>query len=367
MGSPDLAIVAVTRTLRDRLQRALDGSGLVGQVRTDKPDKVTDVAGPVINLYLYQTDINPFMRNDDILPVPAAVPGAGGSAGHLVHAHRVPLQLVKAWRVPLRLHYLLSFYGDEQQQEPQRLLAIALAVLNRYPILAAAALRRGAQAALAQRDPAAVPEFGDVHLSIADLTMDDIYRLWSIFKASFALSLGCCAETVMVESVPEATPAWLVDEIELNVGQDPGLRSIRVEVSNASAASLWLDSAAAQAGRWESGRAPADWPVIGARHGRADWCLYTDLPAKRTAESAAESAPESSNDAGAPAADLSAQVTLGADGSRRFVLKFRKPLDGAAVCEIVTNDGTIAAEIDPADPGDHAHTVFFVTFRDVGA
>lgn len=319
---PDLAIAAVTRALKDRLHRALDASDINGQVRTDKPDKVSDVTGPVINLYLYQTGINPFMRNDDILPEVVRA-GTGGA-----------VQLVRAWQVPLSLHYLLSFYGDEQKQEPQRLLAVAIAVLHRHPTIAADAVRRSALAGFPQLAPGAVPEVADISLTIADFALDDIHRLWSVFKASFALSLGCLAETVVVQSAPREDEGWLVEVLDLRVGRDSGRRGVSVELTNAGPQSLRLASASALSGHWEAGRDPADSPVIAAWGGHVIWCVRADDAAQT---------PEG-------------RVELARDGGGTLVFQFDSLASGAASCTV----GGAAAEVRRGNPNDPAHPVFLV-------
>lgn len=325
---PDLAIAAVTRALKDRLQRALDASDINGQVRTDTPDKVSDVTGPVINLYLYQTSINPFLRNDDILPEVVHT-GTGGE-----------VRLIRTWQVPLGLHYLLSFYGDEQRQEPQRLLAVAIAVLHRHPIIAADAVRRSALAAFPQLAPGVVPGTGDVGLSIADLGLDDIYRLWSVFKAPFALSLGCTAGTVVVQSAPREEEGWLVEELDLHVARDSALRGVSVEVTNAGAENLRLVSASALSGHWQSGRDPAGSPVITARGGRAVWCVGTDDAAQASA----------------------GRVELARDGGGFLVFQFESLASGAASCSV---EGA-AAEVRRANPDHLGHPVFQVRIGGTG-
>ena len=64
------------------------------------------------------------------------------------------------------------------------------------------------------RDPAAaLADLTPVHH--ADLTLDDTYRLWSAFKATYALSVGYLADTAIVYSEPDPTEVSLVEELEL--------------------------------------------------------------------------------------------------------------------------------------------------------
>lgn len=210
---PDLAIASITLAIRQRLQAALNRAGsLGGEVRTERPDKLSDTGAPIVNLYLYQLNLNPFMRNNDIDPVIVRTPDKSGG-------YKIPATSIQTYRVPLKLRYMLSFFGDERTLVPQRLLAVCVAALNRLPqidaraVTAAANLVAGKTAPTPSPEP--IPDFDDVNLSFADLTLDDTYRLWSAFKATYALSVGYLADTAIVYSEPEPTEVSLVEELEL--------------------------------------------------------------------------------------------------------------------------------------------------------
>ncbi|MDO9338072.1 MAG: Pvc16 family protein [Caulobacter sp.] len=211
---PDLAIASITLAIRQRLQAALNRVGsLGGEVRTERPDKLTDTGAPIVNLYLYQLNLNPFMRNNDLDPVIVRTPDTSGG-------YKIPATSIQTYRVPLKLRYMLSFFGDERTLVPQRLLAVCVAALHRLPqidaraIGAAAGLVRGSTTA-GSPPPEPLPDFDDVNLSFADLTLDDTYRLWSAFKATYALSVGYLADTAIIYSAPEPTEVSLVEELEL--------------------------------------------------------------------------------------------------------------------------------------------------------
>lgn len=209
---PDLAIASITLAIRQRLQAALNRAGsLGGEVRTERPDKLADTGAPIVNLYLYQLNLNPFMRNNDIDPVIVRTPDKSGG-------YRIPATSIQTYRVPLKLRYMLSFFGDERTLVPQRLLAVCVAALNRLPQIDARAVTAAANLVAghpAPSPPEPIPDFDDVNLSFADLTLDDTYRLWSAFKATYALSVGYLADTAIVYSEPEPTEVSLVEELEL--------------------------------------------------------------------------------------------------------------------------------------------------------
>lgn len=209
--TPDLAIASITLALRLRLQAALNRAGDLGaEVKTERPDKLTDTGSPVVNLYLYQLNLNPFMRNNDVDPTILRTPdGKGG--------YQVGAEQVQTWRVPLKLHYLLSFYGDERTLIPQRLLATCVAILHRVPVVDSKAVAAAAASLGDSNDPAPPPDFEDVNLTFADLSSEDNYRLWSSFKATYALSVGYLADTAIVYSTPQTDPVDLVLDLDLSV------------------------------------------------------------------------------------------------------------------------------------------------------
>src|SRR5574337_2008951 len=98
------AIATVTATLVVEVLQAAATAAVPGaSVTMSRPDSAGGGAPSArVNLYLYQVTPNAAWRNAD-LPT-------RGSEG----------QLAQRPRVSLDLHYLLTFYGDEGQLEPQR-------------------------------------------------------------------------------------------------------------------------------------------------------------------------------------------------------------------------------------------------------
>jgi hypothetical protein len=220
---PDLAIASITRAIRQRLQAALNRAGsLGGEVRTERPDKLTDTGAPIVNLYLYQLNLNPFMRNNDVDPVIVRTPNKSGG-------YKIPATSIQTYRMPLKLRYMLSFFGDERTLVPQRLLAVCVAALNRLPQIDARAITAAANLVAgnaAAPPPEPIPDFDDVNLTFADLTLDDTYRLWSAFKATYALSVGYLADTAIVYSEPDPTEVSLVEELALSAALLPPFRGL---------------------------------------------------------------------------------------------------------------------------------------------
>ena len=201
----DLAIASITLALKQELQSALTRASALGaEVRTEKPDKLVDTSAPIVNVYLYQVTLNPFLSNEDLFPELLRDPD--GKTG----------KLIQTWRVALKLHYLISFYGDERALVPQRLLATCVAALHRAPVITKQrAISISAQAP--DFDPASFADFEDVELSFIPLTLDDSFRLWSAFKASYALSVAYQATTAIVGSAPLPEPVDLVEDVDVRV------------------------------------------------------------------------------------------------------------------------------------------------------
>src|ERR1044072_3091914 len=99
-----LAVATVTGTLQHVLSQA--AAAVPGaKVSTARPGGAEPAARePAINVFLYQVTPNAAYRNCD-LPT-----------------RRANGTLIQRPQAALTLHYLLSFYGDENNLEPQRLL-----------------------------------------------------------------------------------------------------------------------------------------------------------------------------------------------------------------------------------------------------
>ncbi len=113
--SNDLALAAVTATLRDVLDVALhrpqDTAVGASTVTTLRPDRLADAPGPALNLFLY--GMSPSTRGaPDDLPV-----------------RRPDGSLMAPPLVALELHFLLSAYGSEDHLDAQRMLGRAIMAL----------------------------------------------------------------------------------------------------------------------------------------------------------------------------------------------------------------------------------------------
>ena len=200
----ELAIAAVTAALRSVLQKRLNDLPGGGSVTTLPPDKAETVGDANrINLFLYQTTLNAAWRNQ---PIPTRT--KAGENGF------PPLAL--------NLHYLVTAYGDSQNDEADhRLLGSAMRTLHDYTqlkrqdILDATSLSNLLQGAALEQ------QFEPVHITPELLSVEEMSKLWTTFQAKYRISAAYRASVVLIESnrVPK-TPLPVLKRGEADAGPD---------------------------------------------------------------------------------------------------------------------------------------------------
>jgi hypothetical protein len=189
-----LAVATVTATLCQLLTEAAEQAVAGTSATPGRPrDTVNGTSDPGINVYLYQAVPNAAWRNAD-LPT-----RRGGGA------------LVRYPQTALDLHYVLSFYGNESQTEPQRLLGSAVSLLHARPALSPGQISAAVEAVtggdtahyLAASDLAGQVE--TIKFTPLPLSLEELSKLWSVlFQAPYALSVTYRASVVLIEA--EGTP-----------------------------------------------------------------------------------------------------------------------------------------------------------------
>lgn len=200
--SNTLAIATVTATLRRTLHAAVATDVPGATVSTQRPDAPAGTLTPRVNLYLYQVTPNAAWRNADL---PARC--LDGSFAQRPQA-------------ALDLQYLLTFYGDEGQLEPQRLLGSVARTLHSQPVLTRQMIR----------DTVADPAFNFLAGSnLADgvelvkftpsaLSLEELSKLWSVFfQLQYNLSVAYQGAVVLIESEDTPQPALPVRDRNLYV------------------------------------------------------------------------------------------------------------------------------------------------------
>ena len=171
------AIEAVTQTLRaivDAGVKSVAGAG--AQAIALPPHEVAASSDPRVNVFLYQAQIDPALRNTD--PV-STVPGERGQPA-----------------LPLILHYLITPYApDADEIQAHRLLGGALQALQSHPLLTPADLADNAPYSDISR------QVESVRVSWQPLEEKDIYSLWSIFQAPYRVSAAFELRVVLIDSM----------------------------------------------------------------------------------------------------------------------------------------------------------------------
>jgi Pvc16 N-terminal domain len=181
-----LAIATVTATLSRQLQNVIGFDVPGATVTNQRPDNSGGgTPAPHVNLYLYQVTPNATWR------------------GHDLPTRRSDGTLVQRPQVAFDLHYLLSFYGDEAQLEPQRLLGSVARTLHARPILTQRMIREAIASTtftfLAASDLAEAVE--SVKFTPLSLDLEELSKLWSVFlQTPYTLSLAYQASVVLIES-----------------------------------------------------------------------------------------------------------------------------------------------------------------------
>ncbi len=177
-------IATVTATLQQLLDRTVSVDVPGASATMISPDgPATGAPDPGVNVFLYQITPNGAWRNED-LPTRTS---SGAPAGRP--------------RTAIDLHYLLTFYGDDADFEPQRVLASAIRVLHARPVLSRAQIE-GAMTAfpvLAQSDLAADVE--RVKLTQLPLNLEELSKLWSVFfQTTYRLSVAYRGTALLLEA-----------------------------------------------------------------------------------------------------------------------------------------------------------------------
>ena len=177
-----LAIATVTAALQQLLLGPVStavGGATVHFHRPSESDHFKDKT--FVNIYLYQVTPNASYRNAD-LPT-----------------RRSDATLVRRPLAALDLHYLLTFYGKDEQLEPQRMLGAVASALQSQPLLSAqnittAETTFGIQSGLESQAE-------HVRFTPTSLSLEEFSKLWSaFFQVEYRLSVAYQASVVLIES-----------------------------------------------------------------------------------------------------------------------------------------------------------------------
>ncbi len=194
-----LAIATVTATLCRMLQAGMinDVTGMnVTSVRPNGTD--TGVPATGVNIYLYQVTPNASLRGWD-LPTRSS----GG-------------ELAQRPAVALDLHYLLTFYGEESELLPQRLLGSAVRTLHAQPVLTRKMIEQTIQETAYLEKSNLSDAIESVKFTPIPLSLEELSKLWSVFfQTAYRLSIAYLGTVVMIES--EDSPQRALPVLDRNV------------------------------------------------------------------------------------------------------------------------------------------------------
>lgn len=199
--SNHLAIATVTAALGQIVFTSAQGAVNGVQLRFGRP--VAPAQGNTdrrVHVYLFQVTPNVALRNAD-LPT-----------------RRSDGSLSKRPQAALELHYMLTFYGDDQSFEPDRMLGAVARDLHARPVLTAQNISDaigGNPSSLSDSD------LGDaierVRFTPTTLSLDEQSKLWSVLiQTPHALTVVYTASVVLIDAVETAAPTLPV----LRRGQD---------------------------------------------------------------------------------------------------------------------------------------------------
>jgi Pvc16 N-terminal domain len=185
-----LSVATVTATLQRTLQAAVQMDIEGARITTVRPSDIgngTPETG--VNLFLYQVITNPALNNMDATPL---------------RSRGLPTKRQSA----LDLYYMFSFYGNEAELEPQRLLGSVTRSLNDKRILTEEMIRaacRDSTLPFLQASDLA-EQVQQINIVPLDLNLEDLSKAWSVFfQTPYFLSVGYKVLVVMVagDEAPE--------------------------------------------------------------------------------------------------------------------------------------------------------------------
>jgi hypothetical protein len=210
--SDSLAIATVTKALGTIVHKAIEAGGVDGvKLFFGRPTAPGPQDPRSVHIYLYQVSYNAALRNND-LPT-------RGPDGNLVDRPQAALDL----------HYLIAFYGDHQEQEPDRMLGATVRDLHARPLLSRKAIQDAITDSVLEKSNLS-DSIERVRFTPAAISLDDLSKLWSVFfQTPHALSVVYNASVVLIdagESGPSALPVMRRGQEDRGVETVPSILSL---------------------------------------------------------------------------------------------------------------------------------------------
>jgi hypothetical protein len=184
--SNSLAIATATATLQRVLQQAVQSDVDGARVTTSRPDgSGGSLPETGINVYLYHVKRNPAWTNQD------------------TPNYQRRGDMTRRRRAALDLFYVLSFYGNESELEPHRLLGSAVRTLEEQFIFTPALIRE------TQADPTfsylresdLAEQVDMVRSEFVSVSTDELSKIWSVFfQTPYNLSVVYKVTVILIDS-----------------------------------------------------------------------------------------------------------------------------------------------------------------------
>lgn len=178
-----LAIATITATLQRTLQDSVQGDIDGVRVTAVKPGAIGSGTPELgINLFLYHVARNP-----------AISPDMGSSRLKLPGSRR---------QTPLELSYMLSFYGNDNELEPHRLMGSVIRTFSDRTVITPNMIHDTISDSsftfLSQSDLA--EQLQQIVISPLDMTVEDLSKTWSVFfQAPYLLSVAYKVTAIIID------------------------------------------------------------------------------------------------------------------------------------------------------------------------
>ena len=183
-----LAIATVTAAFSQLISQAIQQvpqlsaspSVITGRPKAPEPGFVG------VNLYLYNIEPNAALRNQH---VPTRLQDG---------------TLIQTPQTALNLNYLLTFYGNGRQQEPERLMGSTIAAIAELPILTSELIQQtidaaGSESYLAASNLAQQVEL--LRIGLNPLNLEELSKLWTVFfQVTHDLSISYQVSVILIDS-----------------------------------------------------------------------------------------------------------------------------------------------------------------------
>lgn len=214
-----LAVATVTAALSQTIRAAVSVDVSGADVTVARPHSTTNLTtpeNPTVNLYLFQVTTNKALRNAE-LPTRS-------SAGDLRRRSQLALDL----------NYLVTFYGDESELIPQRLLGSVMRTLSSYPILSRELIRNTVASAsfpyLSGSDLADAIE--SVKFTPMPFSLEELSKLWSVFlQTPYTLSVAFQGTVILLDGLetPSTPLPVRASNIYVNPFRQPVIDGVEAE------------------------------------------------------------------------------------------------------------------------------------------